>query len=81
MAWPLLNALNQAELSNNTLENENQLIHDHIEKLEQQLGILTGKKSSLTFLIKQVWNVALENTWVSNSMDLDDSKNKVTRPT
>ena len=48
MTWPLLNALNQAEVSNNTLENENQLLQNHTEKLEQQLGMLTAKKSSLT---------------------------------
>lgn len=30
VAWPLLNALNQVEMRNNTLENENQLLGDHI---------------------------------------------------
>jgi len=34
MVWPLLNALNQAKISNNTLENENQLLQDSIKKLE-----------------------------------------------
>lgn len=46
VAWPLLNALNQAEIRANTLENENQLPRDCIEKLEQEFGILTGKKKS-----------------------------------
>ena len=50
-ARPFLNDLNQVELSDNTLENRNQLLHDHIEKFEQ-LGILTGRKSRLTFRIK-----------------------------
>ena len=40
VAWWLLHALNQAE----TLENENQLLRDRIEKLEQELNILMGRK-------------------------------------
>jgi len=48
VAQTLLNYLNQVKLSNSTLQNENPLLQDHIEKLEQQLGTLTGKKSSLT---------------------------------
>ena len=79
MAWPLLNALNQSELSNDTLENESQLLHDHTGKTKHQLGILTGRKPSLTFPIKQVLNIALENTRAPNSMDLDDSKDEVSR--
>ena len=47
MAWPLLNALNQAEITATTLESENQLLKDYIEKLEQELSILTGKKIPL----------------------------------
>ena len=48
VAWPLLNALNNAEIRNNTLVNENELLKDHIEKSEQELGILTGKKPNST---------------------------------
>lgn len=78
MAWPLLNTLNQAELSNNTSENENQLLQDHTEKLEQ-LGTLTGDKSSLIFPIKQLHNITLKNIQAPKSMDLDDSENKTSR--
>lgn len=41
--------------------------------------MLMRKKSSLTFPIKQVPNIALENTQASNSMNLDDSKDKVSK--
>ena len=34
MVWPLLNALKKTKISNNTLENENQLLQDSIKKLE-----------------------------------------------
>ena len=78
MAWPLLNTLNQAELSNNTSENENQLLQDHTEKLEQ-LGTLTGDKSSLIFPIKQLHNITLKNIQAPKSMDLDNSENKASR--
>lgn len=41
----LLMVLNCMELSNNTLRNENQLLHDSTEKSEQQLGVLMEKKN------------------------------------
>ena len=44
MVQPLLNALNQAEVQANTLENEKQLLWDCTEKSEQELSILTGEK-------------------------------------
>lgn len=34
VVWLLLNVLTHAELSSNTLENKNQLLHDCTEKLE-----------------------------------------------
>ena len=43
----MLNALNQTEIRADTLENENQLVKDCIEKLEQELSILTGEKNNL----------------------------------
>ena len=43
VAWSLLHALNQAEKRADTLENENKLLRNCIEKLEQELNILTGK--------------------------------------
>ena len=50
VAWPLLHALNQAEKRADTLENENELLRTRIEKLEQELNILTGKKKQLCIL-------------------------------
>ena len=50
VAWPLLHALNQAEKRADTLENENKLLRNCIEKLEQELNILTGKKKQLCIL-------------------------------
>ena len=44
VAWPLLHALNQAEKRADTLENESQLLRNHIEKLKQELNLLTGRK-------------------------------------
>ena len=44
VAWPLLHALNQAEKRAGTLENENELLRNRIEKLEQELNILMGEK-------------------------------------
>lgn len=44
VAWPLLHALNQAEKRADTLENENELLRNRIEKLEQELNILMGEK-------------------------------------
>lgn len=79
VAWPLLNTLNRAEMRNNTLENENQLLRDWIEKLEQQLGILTGKKSNLTFPVKQVRNITSDDTQALKSMDLVDLEDKASR--
>jgi len=62
VAWPLLNALNQAKMSANTLENENQLLWDCTEKLEQELGILMGeKKTTFHFLKGQVCNISIDN--------------------
>ena len=48
MAWLLLNALSNAKIRNNTLVNKNELLKDRIEKLEQELGLLTGKKPNST---------------------------------
>ena len=59
VAWPLLNALNQAEIRANTLENENQLLQDCTEKLEQELSILTGIKTTWNFPIRQVRNISV----------------------
>lgn len=77
VAWPLLMALNHAELSNCTLENENQLLCDCTEKSKQLLGILTGKKSSLTFPLKQICNIAWENTQAPESMGLGNPRKKL----
>ena len=76
MAWPLLNALNQAEIRNNTLENENQLLRNHIEKLEKELGILTGKKPILHFPIGQICNVSIDNDQTPESTDCVEQENK-----
>ena len=59
VAWPLLNALNQAEMRATTLENENQLLQDRTEKLEQELSILTGIKTTWNFPIRQVRNISV----------------------
>ena len=59
VAWLLLNALNQAEMRANTLENENQLLQDRTEKLEQELSILTGIKTTWNFPIRQVRNISV----------------------
>ena len=59
VVWPLLNALNQAEMRANTLENENQLLQDRTEKLEQELSILTGIKTTWNFPIRQVRNISV----------------------
>lgn len=62
VAWPLLNALNQAEIRANTLEN--QLLWDCIEKLEQEVSILMGKKATQNFPIGQVHNISIDNNQV-----------------
>lgn len=46
-AFTAARALNCTELSNSTLENATQLLHDCTEKLEQQLGVLTGEKKQV----------------------------------
>ena len=46
VAWPLLNSLNQAEITANILESESQLLKNHIEKLKQELSILMEKKNN-----------------------------------
>ena len=79
VAWPLLIALNQLEMTTNTLENQNQLLRDHIEKLEQQLGILMEKKSSLKLPMKQVCNISVDDTQVPELMDLVDPKYKASK--
>ena len=76
VAWLLLNALNHAEMRNNTLENENQLLKDCIEKLEQELGILTGKKPILHLPIGQVRNISINNDQAPESTDCVDQENK-----
>ena len=50
LRWPLLNALNQAEIRADTLESENQLLKDRIEKLEQELNILMGEKKKKLYI-------------------------------
>ena len=76
VAWPLLNALNQAEMRANTLENENQLLQDRTEKLEQELSILTGKTTIFHFPIGQVCNISIDNNQVPEPMELVDPENK-----
>ena len=76
VARPQLNALNQAKMKANTLENENESLRDCIERLEQQLSILTGKKTSLSFPIGKVCNISMDNNQVPESMDLVDPEDK-----
>ena len=76
VVWLLLNALNQAEMRANTLENENQLLWDYSEKLEQELGISTGKKITLPLPIGQVCNISIDNNQVPEPMELVDQENK-----
>ena len=47
VAWPLLDALNKADKENTKLMNENCLLKDRIRKLEEDISVLTGKKSDL----------------------------------
>ena len=70
VARPQLNALNQAKMKANTLENENESLRDCIERLEQQLSILTGKKTTLHFPLGQVHNISIDNDHISETTDL-----------
>ena len=51
VAWPLLHALNQAEKRVDTLENKNELLRNCVEKQEQELNILKGKKKKLPCIL------------------------------
>ena len=46
VVWLLLMALNQLGISNNTLENGNQLLRDQIKKLECKMLCELGKKNN-----------------------------------
>jgi len=63
-------------MSNNTIENENQFLRDHIEKLEQELGILSGKKPVLRFPIGQVCNALVDNHQTPEATDFVDQEHK-----
>jgi len=69
VAWPLLNALNQAETSSDNLENENQLLKARIDKLEEGLNVLTGKKTILQSL-GQVCSISIDDSHTSEVADL-----------
>ena len=79
VAWPLLIALNQAEMTTNAFENENQLLQDCIKKLEQQLSILTGRKSSLNLPMKQVNNTSVDDTQAPELMGLVNPEDKISK--
>jgi len=76
VAWPLLNALNHAEMRNNPSENESQLLKGCIEKLEQELGTLTGRKPILHLPIGQVCNISINNDQIPESTGFVDQENK-----
>ena len=73
---PLLNALNQAEVRADTLESGNQLLKDHIEKVEQEFNVLTGKRPTLHSLIGQVCDISIDDNDISEVMDLVEQENK-----
>ena len=75
VAWPLLNALNQTEKRADALENRNQLLEDCIEKLEQELSILTGKKPTSHLPIGQVHNISIGNEQGFETTDLVEQGN------
>ena len=76
VAWPLLHPLNQAETRADTLANEKQLLRNCIEKLEQELNILTGKKPTLHPPIGQVCNIPVDNEQIFETVDLAEHGNK-----
>jgi len=51
VAWPLLHALNQAEKRVDTLENKNELLRNCVQKQQQALKILKGKKKKLPCIL------------------------------
>ena len=75
VAWPLLNALNQAETRSGNLENENQLLKARIDKLEQELNVLTGKKPVLQSL-GQVRSISIDDSHTSEVADLVQEENR-----
>ena len=72
---PLLNALNQAETRSDNLENENQLLKARIDKLEQELNVLTGKKPVLQSL-GQVRSISIDDSHTSEVADLVQEENR-----
>ena len=74
VAWPLLNALNQAETRSGSLENENQLLKARIDKLEQELNVLMGKKPVLQSL-GQVRSISIDDSHISEVADLVQEEN------
>lgn len=76
VAWPLLTALNHADVRNNTLETENQLLKDRLEKLEHELGVLTGKKPILHLPVGQIRNISISDDQTPESTDFIDQENK-----
>jgi len=75
VAWPLLTALNQTEKRTDALENKNQLLKDCIEKLEQELSILTGKKPTLLLPPGQVCNISIDSEQAFETTDLVKQRN------
>lgn len=54
VSWPLLMALNQGNMSEEALADENQLLHDRVEKFERQVTVLMGKKLNQVIPLKKV---------------------------
>ena len=55
-------ALNQLNITEEALATENQLLRDHVEKLERQVTILMGKKPNSIIPLQKIRNVSLEVT-------------------
>jgi len=75
VVWPLLTALNQTEKKADALENKNQLLKNHIERLDQELNILMGKKPTLLLLTGQVHNVSVDSEQDFKTVDLVEQGN------
>ena len=62
VVWPLLMSLKRLNITEEALTDENQLLHGHVEELERQVAILTGKKTNPIIPLQKLQNTSLEIT-------------------
>lgn len=74
-AWPLLNALNRAEIKSNNIAHENELLKARIEKLEGEINLLTGKKPSFSSSNPQIRYISFNDDQDPEEMN----QNKITK--